>query len=334
MRRFNWRHHGRGAIIALILALLPAAIPAQTSGFYHTVQPRETTAAIARKYGVTESALLQANRLRAGTAPAPGSRLWVPAPPPRAKPAPQPAPRAAAKPAAVPAPAKPAPVPAPAKPAATAPSVTSPAPAPAASASSVYTVRSGDTLTGIANRHNMTVAQLAEYNGISPRAQLKVGQRLSLAPPDETPGGGVARTTERGSAPPPPARTTSSSRRDFAWPVEGPITRRFTNRADQKFTGITIAVPRGTEVRAARDGKVVYVGDTIPGYGLMVIISHPGDFATCYAHNERLLVREGQEVRQGQVIARSGNSGRGGEAYLHFEIRKGGEAVNPEPYLP
>lgn len=98
--------------------------------------------------------------------------------------------------------------------------------------------------------------------------------------------------------------------------------------------GLDIGVPYGTEVRAARSGTVVYSDDSIPYYNAMIIISHDDGFATCYAQNSRLLVREGQRVQQGQVIARSGNSGMGGNPYLHFELRKNSEAVNPEPYLP
>lgn len=110
--------------------------------------------------------------------------------------------------------------------------------------------------------------------------------------------------------------------------------RRFANNNSEKSFGINIAAPLGTDVRAARDGVVTYAKDSIKAYGRMVIVEHDDGLASCYAHNRRLVVREGERVRQGQVIAEVGDSGRGGTAALHFEIRRRGVAVNPEEYLP
>lgn len=116
--------------------------------------------------------------------------------------------------------------------------------------------------------------------------------------------------------------------------MDGRVLRRFVDRDDQKYTGIDIQVPKGTEVRASAGGRVVFVGDGIPGYGQMVIISHDNNYATCYAHLDRTLVRENQSISQGQVIARSGDTGRGSTPFLKFEIRRNGNAVNPETLLP
>lgn len=112
------------------------------------------------------------------------------------------------------------------------------------------------------------------------------------------------------------------------------MVRRFANNNSEKSFGINIAAPLGTDVRAARDGVVTYAKDSIKAYGRMVIVEHDDGLASCYAHNRRLTVREGDRVRQGQVIAEVGDSGRGGTAALHFEIRRRGVAVNPEEYLP
>ncbi len=190
----------------------------------------------------------------------------------------------------------------------------------------------------------MEVAELARINGLDPSRPLEVGQRLRLRASSgssgeervvEVPGGGVEQRREGV-----PSGSGSNgdllrpSRHGFIWPVEGRVVRQFLNRPDEKYAGIDIAAPKGTEVRAAKDGKVVYAGDSIPAYGRMVIVSHDGNLASCYAHNDRLLVREGQQVRRGQVIARSGDTGRGSEPFLHFQIRRGGDAINPMPMLP
>jgi lipoprotein NlpD len=197
-------------------------------------------------------------------------------------------------------------------------------------------------LWGVANRHGLTVSELARLNGLSSNASLQIGQVLVVRGNEvEVPGGGIA------AAPfsPPPSSNTSTgggggssspvpSSRGYIWPVEGRILRGFINRADEKYTGIDIAAPRGTEVRAARDGRVIYAGEGIPSYGRMVIIQHDGGFATCYAQLDRILVKKDQQIRRGQVVGRSGDPGRGREPYLHFEIRRNGEAIDPEPFLP
>ncbi len=138
----------------------------------------------------------------------------------------------------------------------------------------------------------------------------------------DVPGGGIDRDPLR------------PSRRGFVWPVEGRVVKRYTNTSEEKCFGIRISAPLGSEVRAARDGRVVFASDSIPAYGRMVILEHDEGMATCYAHTRRLLVREGDRVRQGQVVAEVGDTLRGGVPMLHFEIRRRGIAVNPEEYLP
>lgn len=354
------------------LFLLGMALPgsAQAQGFYYSVQRGDTVAGVAQRFGLSESQLLTANRLQPGAQLGAGTKLWIPrrgpAPAPAtSRPSVTPAPQRRPAPAAS-TPSQRAKVFAPSAPVSAPPSAKTPtprsqpviAPAPSQEAyTGIHVVRRGESLWKIANENGLSVQELAQLNGISPEANLVEGQRLIVTPTGErpevreVPGGGlemsrptVARSSST-AAPSVPAASTSSSasasgaairpsRAGFIWPVEGRIIRRFAARADEKYTGIDIAVPRGTEVRAAADGKVIYASDSIPFYGLMVIVDHGNSLSSCYGQNSRILVREGQVVRRGQVIARSGDSGRRAEPYLHFEIRKGGDAVNPEPYLP
>ncbi len=108
----------------------------------------------------------------------------------------------------------------------------------------------------------------------------------------------------------------------------------YEKTSTSKHFGVDIAAPVGTPVRAARDGVVVYAGRTISAYGNMVIVNHEGGLATCYAYNSEVMVRVDQRVARGQVIARSGDDGPDGRAYLHFQIRRRGDAIDPLPYLP
>jgi len=98
--------------------------------------------------------------------------------------------------------------------------------------------------------------------------------------------------------------------------------------------GIDIGAARGTPVVAAASGKVVYADHRLSGYGKLVIIRHSGNVFTAYAHNQRNLVRKGDRVRAGSVIARVGSSGRATGAHLHFEVRRGSTPVDPLAYLP
>lgn len=178
----------------------------------------------------------------------------------------------------------------------------------------------------------------------APPAPRREAPKADVPERREIPGGGLERSTPptdrrsatggAGNSPAQKAPVLRPSRRGFIWPLEGRVIRRFVDNNTEKQLGINIAAPLGTEIRAARDGEVVYAGDAIRAYGRMVVVEHAGGLASCYAHNQMLLVREGQRVRMGQVIARVGDTGRGGTPHLHFEIRRNGEAVDPEEYLP
>lgn len=294
-------------VLATLCILLPGMLGA---GYYDKVRQGESLESFAKRHGVAATELRGANRLSAAARPPAGAMLYVP----RDRRA------GAAKPAAPAAKSKPDP--------------------------GTYVVQPGDTLSGIGKRHGVTSSAIASANGISSSSPIKVGQRLRI--PDRAESTNPA-PAKRGEDPAPPASNSGMrdvpgggidrdavrpSRRGFVWPVEGRVVKRFVNNSSEKCFGIRIAAPLGTEVRAARDGRVVFASDSIAAYGRMVIIEHDDNLATCYAHTRRLLVREGERVRQGQVVAEVGDTVRGGSPALHFEIRRRGTAVNPEEYLP
>lgn len=196
----------------------------------------------------------------------------------------------------------------------------------------IHVVAKGDTSYSISRRYGVDLASLTRVNGLKSPYTLSIGQELKL------PGGaravplatGLTTATARGPIPAPPPRAGSS----FAWPVVGPIISRFGPKGGGLHNdGINIRAPKGTAVRAAEAGVVAYAGSELRAYGNLLLIRHAGGWVTAYAHNERLLVSRGERVNRGQVIARVGASGGVSEPQLHFEVRKGTQAVNPQRYL-
>ena len=134
----------------------------------------------------------------------------------------------------------------------------------------------------------------------------------------------LARQADATDVPLPPTRNT------FLWPAEGRVISRFGSKPGGMHNdGINIAVPVGTAVRAAQNGVVAYAGNELRGYGNLVLIRHTGGWMTAYAHNDSLLVGKGDVVERGQVISRSGKSGRVSRPQAHFEIRRNGEPQDP-----
>ncbi len=130
-----------------------------------------------------------------------------------------------------------------------------------------------------------------------------------------------------------PAEEKSASadaRPEFRWPARGRIIQGFATGGND---GINIAVPEGTQVKAAEGGVVAYAGSELKGYGNLVLIRHPNGFVSAYAHNGELDVKRGDQVKRGQTIAKSGQSGNVGSPQLHFELRKGATPVDPTGYL-
>jgi murein DD-endopeptidase MepM/ murein hydrolase activator NlpD len=129
--------------------------------------------------------------------------------------------------------------------------------------------------------------------------------------------------------------TGSTGTVNFRWPVRGRIISGFGPKPNGSTNdGINLAVPIGTPVQAAANGVVAYAGNELKGYGDLVLIRHPGGWVTAYAHNSQILVKKGEEVRRGEVIAKSGKTGAVDAPQLHFELRRGATPVNPLSQLP
>lgn len=120
----------------------------------------------------------------------------------------------------------------------------------------------------------------------------------------------------------------------FRWPVRGRVIAGFGNKANgERNDGIKLAVPEGTSVKAAEDGTVIYAGDELKSYGNLILIRHADGWVSAYAHNKELLVRRGDQVRRGQIVARSGMTGNVTTPQVHFELRKGATPVDPVPHM-
>ncbi len=200
-----------------------------------------------------------------------------------------------------------------------------------------HIVRHGDTLYSISRATGVSVADLASANRLRAPYTLDAGQSLRI-PAADTPAGAreagvsgnlpdIARSVSYEAAPVKPPSL-------FDWPVQGAIIGSFGFSGEGKRNdGVNIAAPVGTPVRAAADGEVVYRGSELEGYGNLLLIKHDDGFVTAYAHNDAMLVKKGDRIRQGQVIAKVGQTGSASEPQLHFEIRQNLKAVDPVALL-
>ena len=216
-----------------------------------------------------------------------------------------------------------------------------------------YAVRSGDTLFSIAFQYDLDYRQLAAWNGIRRPYTIYVGQSLRLSVPRKNSAAQArlakqrpVRTNRRhalttskpSSRDRKTAKLSSKTTEKYAnnlhwrWPAKGRIVEKFSS-AETGKNGIDIAGSAGQSIKAAESGKVVYAGGGLLGYGKLIIIKHNEVFLSAYAHNRRILVKEGQRVKSGQQIAEMGKSGTD-SVKLHFEIRQNGRPVNPQQYLP
>jgi murein DD-endopeptidase MepM/ murein hydrolase activator NlpD len=193
-----------------------------------------------------------------------------------------------------------------------------------------HVVTPGETLFRIGKAYGVTYQELARVNGIKDAAQIRVGQRIFI--PGATRPLPVETITP---AEPVPAAPVSPEPgfETFLWPVNGTINSGFGPRGSSFHDGIDIAAPEGTPILAIEAGEVIY-SDQLRGYGNMVILRHAGGIVSVYAHNEANLVREGQSVVRGEVVARVGSTGRVSGPHLHFEIRRNNAAQDPLRYLP
>ena len=204
-----------------------------------------------------------------------------------------------------------------------------------------YSVRSGDTLTKIALEHGQAWRDIAKWNGLDNPNVIEVDQVLRVVPPSMDAGNRAAAkpvTAASASMPvpanaPAAAPATAATNDDnlvFAWPHPGQVLSGFD---ETKNKGLDFTGKAGDPVLAAADGKVVYAGSGLRGYGNLVILKHNNTYLTAYAHNQTLLVKEDQTVQKGQRIAEMGSSDAD-RVKLHFEIRKQGKPVDPAKLLP
>lgn len=208
-----------------------------------------------------------------------------------------------------------------------------------------YTVKPGDTLIRIGLDHGQGAKDIARWSGVENPNRIEVGQVLRIEPP-LTPAatGVVAKPVTQSSVTPlgtaatpvaaaskaPAAPTTPDDEINWIWPTGGPVLTGFD---ELKNKGLDIGGAAGDPVLAAADGRVVYVGAGLRGYGNLIILKHNNTYLTAYAHNQSMLIKEDQTVQKGQKIAEMGSSDAD-RVKLHFEVRRQGKPVDPAKYLP
>jgi murein DD-endopeptidase MepM/ murein hydrolase activator NlpD len=345
-----------GSVVAPASVVRKAASSRQWSwdgGTAVTVAPGETVETIAHRHGVPAGAVLEANNLASPNAIQAGQRLVIPRYIP-ALPAPGTVPAAthAAEPAAP-------------KLASTyAPASAAPASGGAHAAgpvnSGVHVVAPGDTLTKIAHQYGKSVADIAKANNIAAYGKITVGDRIIIpgarvgsAKPDveqaaaptkpigtrAAPGAAPTQSASMVTPAEPPVtdlapKAAADATPGFRWPVRGRIIAGFGPKPNgQQNDGIDVAVPENTPIKAAEDGEVAYAGNELKGYGNLVLVKHPNGYVTAYAHAKELLVKRGDKIKRGDVIAKSGQSGNVDAPQLHFEVRKGSAPVDPMQFL-
>jgi lipoprotein NlpD len=231
-----------------------------------------------------------------------------------------------------------------------------------------YTVKPGDTLIRIGLENGQNWRDVARWNNIENANLIEVGQVLRVVPPGvdaaaaaargvapagrvdtrpldarlppgapaSAPAAGAAASAPPVAAAPPAPAPAAAAPRDpdedipWAWPATGPVASGFD---EARSKGLAIIGKAGDPVLAAADGRVVYAGSGLRGYGNLVIVKHNATYLTAYAHNQTLLVKEDQAVRRGQKIAEMGSSDAE-RVQLHFEIRRQGKPVDPAKLLP
>ncbi|MEL7272479.1 MAG: peptidoglycan DD-metalloendopeptidase family protein [Pseudomonadota bacterium] len=232
---------------------------------------------------------------------------------------------------------------------------------PKAQNSNTYTVQSGDTLYAIARRHGVSVGALRDANTISGDT-VRLGQKLTIP----AYGSRTAVTANAdhqqitGAVPSPklkptntktvmvpstkPASTTAPTKQvakvgkttanSFRWPAQGRLVGKFGDKIPGGVNdGIDISLPMGTPIKAAESGTVIYSGSELEDFGKLILLSHEGGWVSAYAHASAAMVRRGQKVKRGQVIAKSGKTGNATTPKLHFELRKDSNPVNPLRHL-
>jgi murein DD-endopeptidase MepM/ murein hydrolase activator NlpD len=221
---------------------------------------------------------------------------------------------------------------------------------------STYYVKNGDTIFLIARDHNVDMSALIRTNRLKKPYTIYVGQKLQMPGRQGATSVQVAQNktgnkqtfklkkptvdtmipaknkpaTKRIVDAAPPRRSGGR----FVWPVKGRLLSRFGPKKGGLYNdGINISAKRGEPMLAAENGVVAYAGNELRGFGNLLLIRHSGGWMTAYAHADKLVVKRGQRVNKGQIIGHAGTSGSVKKPQVHFEIRKGNNAVNPLKYL-
>jgi murein DD-endopeptidase MepM/ murein hydrolase activator NlpD len=318
-----------GSVAARPAPPKPAGYWTWDGGSPVTVGSGESIESIAHKHGVPVAALLQTNGFTSTSAIRPGQRLVIP--------------RYVSG---------------------SAPQAAAPVPARSATPSEIVHVAArGESLVSVARHYGVTLPALAKANNIQPNGKIATGDRLVIPTggrpltAQQTPASApqiaqprtvpvekkVASTTENARMVTPVPATTDTVAKNaeptgampsFRWPVRGRVIAGFgASTNGTQNDGINLAVPAGTPIKAADDGIVAYAGNELKGYGNLVLIRHSNGFVSAYAHASELLVKRGDTIKRGQVIANAGQTGNVSSPQLHFEIRKGSTPVDPIKYL-
>ena len=211
-----------------------------------------------------------------------------------------------------------------------------------------YKVQEGDTLYSIGWRYGQDANKIAEWNQLKTPYVIHQGQILRVAPPPGSPdtplfkplkpevstaaGRGRGPEQERVAVSSPQKPKVTSGPISWGWPSSGKLISTFSvKKIDRK--GINIVGKKGQPIRAAAQGKVVYSGSGLSSYGNLLIIKHNEHYLSAYAHNDKLLVKEGASVIKGQQVATMGATGSD-KVMLHFEVRYKGKPVDPQQHLP
>jgi murein DD-endopeptidase MepM/ murein hydrolase activator NlpD len=314
----------------------PEPAIASASGPRVKVEGGDTLSSLSRRYGVSVEAIQTANnlpdaRLREGQELImPGAKIAAPPPP----------------------------------------KVAAAAAAPLAG-ETTYIVAAGDTPHSIAEKLGADEKAIIARNGVRPDS-LQIGQKLIVPAASAAPSVAAAETTPSGvrkvkttaipapgSAPAPgtmpspaavaPDITGNASQiarvdqlpspdpmsgNSFRWPVKGRVISGFGTKPDGGHNdGVNVSVPQGTSVKAAENGVVAYAGSELKGYGNLVLVRHANNWVSAYAHNEEIMVKRGDKVRRGQIIAKAGATGSVSQPQVHFELRKGSRPVDPTKYM-
>ena len=196
-----------------------------------------------------------------------------------------------------------------------------------------HIVRRGETLFSISWRYGKDPTDLARWNRLGDGSLIYPGQVIRLTPSAH---GGPRSATRRASKTTPAPKSLPTIPAEpspaWAWPTDGRIDIRFGAKPGSG-TGVLMNGRTGQAIRASAAGRVVYAGDGLIGYGKLIILKHNNTYLSAYGYNASLLVKEGEQIAKGQRIATMGE-GPERKPRLHFEIRRNGQPINPEPRLP